>query len=107
MRNVFCFLSNMQNQSNQILADERDRQSFDFYFISSKYMATKRDSFIFGKNKEIAWAETAGGRTKIVTQTDFVTFHFMEMRFHFEQLPIILWLLAQFDSEMYPRLFKL
>ena len=44
------------------------------------------------KNKEIAGAENAGGRivyeTKIVTQTDFVTFHFMEMRFHLCSNPL-------------------
>lgn len=33
---------------------------------------------------------------QIVTQPDLVTFHFMEMSY------IILWLWAQFDSEMYP-----
>lgn len=44
------------------------------------------------KNKETACAETAGGKTvyetKIVAQTDFVTFHFMEMRFHFRSSPL-------------------
>lgn len=84
---------------------------FWFLFITSKYTAAVRNSFIFRKKTKklgLKLLEAVTSRQRLGYSDRLRYISFMEIRFHFcaDTICIILWLLTHSDSEMYPRLFN-